>query len=672
MPPAGKRPSSATLDGWVTKRPRSSASPTSPPAAEDETEPPLVIAAGPRPLAAHECAAAAASPADYSEPSEQLQLAGTVYALAGFDDAELKDLTNELETHGATVLPSLDVSRCTHLLVDDGAPDDAQPLAAAASAAQDIARVNGLTVMTYAALQTVLGVEHFPAVPVVAAATIPVPKLPKLPVPPVLPVPAPRPAVEDGDTDVEDAEPPDFPTAKPDATAASAAAGGAQSVLLPPLPPEAELPPWYVDAWDREHVRLPCSPRCLSRQGAGGPLWHVLCSRLSPPPSSTLKLLGALRAMQKAVGGRWTFEALHEFLEHECSADERHRFFDATLPHMCRLALALPRLCPHPLPLLLKGRAERVSLHPDQCAALLAHAFFCSMPFRADQGGRRAHGAGGGAPCRAGRGPDLPYFDCGPLFGPLEPPRAPHSKMNATQPQKLRCLLGYFERLAARAESSAAAGRPWTPPPPPPMPPMPPPSVETAYALAGSVFALAGFSTEEHEDMANELRLHGALTVGRVEMNGCTHLLCEPEPPDDEDEDPTRAAEWHEAQSAVAYMRGAVSVVSWSEVMEWIRAVAAPAAPAAAAASSSVAPSPRLITPRLITPRLITPRLISFERLVLDTSETHLESFWRGAVNVPLCPVHARADGTIEDADRSHLQLDFANRSIGGGVLRNG
>ena len=657
MPPAGKRPSSATLDGWVTKRPRSSASPTSPPAAEDETEPPLVIAAGPRPLAAHECAAAAASPADYSEPSEQLQLAGTVYALAGFDDAELKDLTNELKTHGATVLPSLDVSRCTHLLVDDGAPDDAQPLAAAASAAQDIARVNGLTVMTYAALQTVLGVEHFPAVPVVAAATIPVPKLPKLPVPPVLPVPAPRPAVEDGDTDVEDAEPPDFPTAKPDATAASAAAGGAQSVLLPPLPPEAELPPWYVDAWDREHVRLPCSPRCLSRQGAGGPLWHVLCSRLSPPPSSTLKLLGALRAIQKAVGGRWTFEALHEFLEHECSADERHRFFDATLPHMCRLALALPRLCPHPLPLLLKGRAERVSLHPDQCAALLAHAFFCSMPFRADQGGRRAHGAGGGAPCRAGRGPDLPYFDCGPLFGPLEPPRAPHSTMNATQPQKLRCLLGYFERLAARAESSAAAGRPWTPPPPPPMPPMPPPSVETAYALAGSVFALAGFSAEEHEDMANELRLHGALTVGRVEMSGCTHLLCEPEPPDDEDEDPTRAAEWHEAQSAVAYMRGAVSVVSWSEVMEWIRAVAAPAAPAAAAASSSAAPSPRLI---------------SFERLVLDTSETHLESFWRGAVNVPLCPVHARADGTIEDADRSHLQLDFANRSIGGGVLRNG
>jgi len=100
-----------------------------------------------------------------------------------------------------------------------------------------------------------------------------------------------------------------------------------------------------------------------------------------------------------------------------------------------------------------------------------------------------------------------------------------------------------------------------------------------------------------------------------------------------------------------------VSVVSWSEVMEWIRAVAAPAAPAAAAASSSAAPSPRLI---------------SFERLVLDTSETQLESFWRGAVHVPLCPVHARADGTIEDADRSHLQLDFANRSIGGGVLRNG
>ena len=65
-------------------------------------------------------------------------------------------------------------------------------------------------------------------------------------------------------------------------------------------------------------------------------------------------------------------------------------------------------------------------------------------------------------------------------------------------------------------------------------------------------------------------------------------------------------------------------------------------------------------------------RRVVFTRVVLDTSELEVErgGFWRGA-EAALCEVHAEAGGTIEEASGC-LQLDFANQTIGGGVLRNG
>ena len=56
---------------------------------------------------------------------------------------------------------------------------------------------------------------------------------------------------------------------------------------------------------------------------------------------------------------------------------------------------------------------------------------------------------------------------------------------------------------------------------------------------------------------------------------------------------------------------------------------------------------------------------------VLDTSECEIGGYWC-ASSAPLCAVAARASGTIEDAGEQYLQLDFANRVVGGGVLRNG
>ena len=64
---------------------------------------------------------------------------------------------------------------------------------------------------------------------------------------------------------------------------------------------------------------------------------------------------------------------------------------------------------------------------------------------------------------------------------------------------------------------------------------------------------------------------------------------------------------------------------------------------------------------------------VTFERLVLDTSEADLGSFWCGdGAAVELCELVASAEGTIEDSGAHHLHVDFANRVIGGGVLRAG
>ena len=203
------------------------------------------------------------------------------------------------------------------------------------------------------------------------------------------------------------------------------------------------LPAEYVDAWDREHVRLPCSPRCTT--STGEPLWDVLCRVLHPAPTDVDGLLAAMKKVRKAVGGRWRYDALREFLRLELSDAERETWFGATLPYICDLALRLPRLCAAPLPLLLRGRPGTARLSEEQCACLLAHAFFCTLP-----------GRNGEQPNYGSSAPALPYFTFSNLHGVLQPPRHEGSKLSATQAEKWRCFSHYFGRLARRHALLAA------------------------------------------------------------------------------------------------------------------------------------------------------------------------------------------------------------------------
>ena len=475
-----------------------------------------------------------------------------------------------------------------------------------------------------------------------------------------------------GDGDASRGQPPhQLPQSQP---APPTTASQLDAPAARPLPPEHTLPSDYVDAWDREHVRMPCSPRCLDRR-TGQPLWTTLCRKLWPPPANTLALLNALSEIRRGLRGEWTFEGFVEFLRDELSVGERSTFFSLTLPHLCSLALRMPALFTSPLPLLLRGRAKRVCLTPEQCGCLLAHAFFCSFPYRADSSG----GGGGGGGRRQAAAAALPSFTFAVLHGRMHPPRHAGSHLNATQPHKWRCLLRYFEVLARRRQAEAA-----TPPPPLPLPAAPGAAGRggggggfdatggqaSRHQLRGATVALAGFDDDDAEDIRNELCLAGAqvLPADATVTAGCTHLLC--------DEASCPEAAKKVAAAVAEATRLGVEVVGPA----WFSAATSATADAEEESGDGGAPSypnptrpappasPPPLAPYSAAPGRGTVR---FERLVLDTSDYELEAFWCENT-APLCEVHPSAEGSIEDMGCGVLHLDFANAWIGGGVLGNG
>ena len=142
----------------------------------------------------------------------------------------------------------------------------------------------------------------------------------------------------------------------------------------PPPPPPAPaaaaprrappvLPASYVDRWDREHVRLPCSPRAGARPPRRGAAAADAVARAARRAVAAAG--GRRRAARRDEGGarrdRRPLEAVgaprvrHRFPRRRRA---RARFFGASIITPCALALRLPELCPDGLPLLRRGHAS--------------------------------------------------------------------------------------------------------------------------------------------------------------------------------------------------------------------------------------------------------------------------------------------------------------------------
>ncbi|KAL8616975.1 hypothetical protein ACOMHN_041893 [Nucella lapillus] len=147
-------------------------------------------------------------------------------------------------------------------------------------------------------------------------------------------------------------------------------------------------PSSYNDAWDENHVRMPCSNQNQYPVNDGGNnmklerRWDLVSMALKGAISCSTDLEEAILSYNQRYVTKWNFTVLHHYFRHYLKPADSQHFFDHVLPQMIRLALKLPHLCTHPIPLLKKGKPHKVTLSQQQIACLLANAFFCTFPRR--------------------------------------------------------------------------------------------------------------------------------------------------------------------------------------------------------------------------------------------------------------------------------------------------
>ena len=201
--------------------------------------------------------------------------------------------------------------------------------------------------------------------------------------------------------------------------------------------PPKPFPDKFKDVWDGNHVRMPCSTQNLfpvsspaSKEKAEDKTlvsrWDVITQSLRKPIANSYDLEEAILSYNSR---KWSFSSLHSYFSDHCSEDEGDSFFGQVLPRVVDLALSLPDLVTHALPLLKKQQDYSVSLSQQQIACLLANAFLCTFPRR------NARGA-------AAEYSNYPNINFNSLF-------YGNSKKGVTSvaANKLTCLFHYFTRF---------------------------------------------------------------------------------------------------------------------------------------------------------------------------------------------------------------------------------
>ena len=159
------------------------------------------------------------------------------------------------------------------------------------------------------------------------------------------------------------------------------------------------FPDKFKDVWDTNHVRMPCSSQSVypvatpsgggQRSAVGKTLvsrWDIIKESLRKPITNSYDLEEAIFAYNTHYAKRWNFHSLHSYFNDHCSEEESQSFFGSVLPRVIDLALSLPSLLTHAVPLLKKQLDYSVSLSQQQIACLLANAFLCTYPRRNARG----------------------------------------------------------------------------------------------------------------------------------------------------------------------------------------------------------------------------------------------------------------------------------------------
>ncbi|KFM75872.1 Poly(ADP-ribose) glycohydrolase, partial [Stegodyphus mimosarum] len=216
------------------------------------------------------------------------------------------------------------------------------------------------------------------------------------------------------------------------------------TILFSPIIPDGNAPqPYpstYIDKWDSDHVRMPCSSEdkypveSLNRIQNR---WDVICQSLRKPIACSLDLEKAIMSYNSQYPVKWNFKGLHAFFNVCLAAAERDNFFETVLPAMIDMALNLPNICTQPVPLLKKDKDHSITISQKQIGCLLLNAFFCTFPSRTLPG-KRKKGRWDGEYTTY---PDINFNSL--YYGTKD-------KISPKNAEKLKCLINYFQRITTK------------------------------------------------------------------------------------------------------------------------------------------------------------------------------------------------------------------------------
>ncbi|KAF6016901.1 PARG [Bugula neritina] len=146
-------------------------------------------------------------------------------------------------------------------------------------------------------------------------------------------------------------------------------------VKTPTVPGELPKPSseTYIDCWDGDHVRMPCSPSNIYPdehfKSKTCKRWSLIESSLTAGMISSYDIEEAILHYNSRYKGKWNFAILHQTINEEMTQTERNELFNHVLPFMA-------------IPLLRKQQGYSLTFSQQQVASLLANAFFCTFPRR--------------------------------------------------------------------------------------------------------------------------------------------------------------------------------------------------------------------------------------------------------------------------------------------------
>ncbi|XP_062926484.1 poly(ADP-ribose) glycohydrolase isoform X2 [Mobula hypostoma] len=151
------------------------------------------------------------------------------------------------------------------------------------------------------------------------------------------------------------------------------------------------FPTYYKDAWDEDHVKMPCSDQNLfpveNENGSKrvSSRWELIQTALSRKFGNSLDVKDAILKYNAGYAKKWDFTVLNYLCTEVLDDVETQHLLQSILPEMAQLALRLPTVCTQPIPLLKQKMNHSITMSQEQIACLLANAFFCTFPRRSNK-----------------------------------------------------------------------------------------------------------------------------------------------------------------------------------------------------------------------------------------------------------------------------------------------